>query len=83
MKRLLLIAAAVVLVAIIVVASIRGGRPKGEKGDATHVAIVSGIKNGDSVVTGPFRTLKKLRDGDSVIITKEEKRSETAEKSER
>ncbi|HEX9163774.1 MAG TPA: efflux RND transporter periplasmic adaptor subunit [Thermoanaerobaculia bacterium] len=50
--------------------------------DATQVAIVSGLKAGDSVVTGPFRTLKKLHDGDFVIITKEEKTS-TAEKSDK
>ena len=41
--------------------------------DATRVAIVSGVKANDPVVTGPFRTLKKLHDGDPVQITKEEK----------
>jgi HlyD family secretion protein len=40
--------------------------------DATRVAIVSGLKAGDPVVTGPFRTLKKLHDGDAVQVTKEE-----------
>ncbi|MGZ8796327.1 MAG: efflux RND transporter periplasmic adaptor subunit, partial [Thermoanaerobaculia bacterium] len=50
--------------------------------DATQVAIVSGVKSGDPVVTGPFRTLKKLKDGDSVIITKEQK-TDTAEKSDK
>ncbi len=40
--------------------------------DATHVAITAGVSNGDEVVTGPFRTLKKLHDGDAVEITKEE-----------
>ena len=50
--------------------------------DATQVAIVSGVKTGDPVVTGPFRTLKKLKDGDSVIITKEQK-TDTAEKSDK
>lgn len=45
--------------------------------DATHVAVVSGVKNGDQVITGPFRTLKKLADGDAVQVTKEEtKKSE-------
>ena len=43
--------------------------------DATHVAILSGVKVGDPVVTGPFRTLKKLKDGDAVEITKEAKTS--------
>lgn len=42
--------------------------------DATHVALVSGIKTSDTVVTGPFRTLKKLHDGDAVEISKEEKK---------
>jgi len=46
--------------------------------DATHVALLSGLKNADPVVTGPFRTLKKLKDGDAVEVTKEEpKKSET------
>jgi HlyD family secretion protein len=40
--------------------------------DATHVAIVSGVKAGDQVVTGPFRVLKKLKDGDEVEVTKEQ-----------
>jgi len=42
--------------------------------DATHVA-VSGIRQGDIVVTGPFKVLKKLKDGDSVEVNKEEKKS--------
>ena len=45
--------------------------------DATHVAITSGVKAGDNVVTGPFRTLKKLHDGDAVEVTKEEKKTPT------
>ena len=48
--------------------------------DATHVAVVAGLKSGDQVVVGPFRTLTKLHDGDSVTITKEEKKSESKEK---
>lgn len=45
--------------------------------DATHVAIASGIKPTDQVVTGPFRILKKLKDGDSVEISKEEKKTQS------
>jgi HlyD family secretion protein len=45
--------------------------------DATHVAIVSGVKPTDQVVTGPFRILKKLKDGDSVEISKEEKKAQS------
>jgi HlyD family secretion protein len=40
--------------------------------DATHVAIRSGLKVGDTVITGPFRTLKKLEDGLAIRVTDEE-----------
>ena len=40
--------------------------------DSTHVVILSGVKAGDQVVTGPFRVLKKLKDGDEVQVTKEQ-----------
>jgi HlyD family secretion protein len=43
--------------------------------DTTHVALVSGVSKNDQVVTGPFRTLKKLKDGDSVEVTKEESKT--------
>jgi HlyD family secretion protein len=43
--------------------------------DSTHVAILSGVKVGDDVITGPFRTLKKLNDGDAVQVTREEKKT--------
>jgi len=43
--------------------------------DTTHVALVSGVSKDDKVVTGPFRTLKKLKDGDSVEVTKEESKT--------
>jgi HlyD family secretion protein len=43
--------------------------------DSTHVALVSGVPLNASVVTGPFRTLKKLKDGDSVEVTKEESKT--------
>ena len=43
--------------------------------DTTHVAIVSGLSAKDQAVTGPFRTLKKLKDGDSVEVTKEESKT--------
>lgn len=45
--------------------------------DATRVAISSGVKAGDQIVTGPFRTLKKLKDGDKVEPSKEEAPKET------
>ena len=43
--------------------------------DATHVAILSGVKAGDRIITGPFRTLKKLKDGDPIEETKEQKKT--------
>jgi HlyD family secretion protein len=43
--------------------------------DTTHVALVSGVSKNDQIVTGPFRTLKKLKDGDSVEVTKEESKT--------
>ena len=43
--------------------------------DATHVVITSGVKEGDRLITGPFRTLKKLKDGDPINETKEEKKT--------
>ncbi len=42
--------------------------------NATHVAVLSGLKGGESIVTGPFRTLRNLKKGDKVRIdTGEEK----------
>jgi HlyD family secretion protein len=43
--------------------------------DTTHVAVLSGVKAGDRIVTGPFRTLKKLKDGAEIQETKEEKKT--------
>jgi HlyD family secretion protein len=43
--------------------------------DTTHVALVSGVSKNDQIVTGPFRALKKLKDGDSVEVTKEESKT--------
>ena len=45
--------------------------------DATHVSIESGLKATDQVITGPFRILKKLKDGDKVEVTKEEKKQQS------
>lgn len=39
--------------------------------DTTNVAIRSGLKAGDKIVTGPFRILKSLKDGAHVEATKE------------
>jgi len=37
--------------------------------DETHVEIRSGVKPGERVVTGPYRTLRDLRDGDAVTVS--------------
>lgn len=39
--------------------------------DATHVEISKGLEVGQTIVTGPFRTLKRLREGDRVTIQEE------------
>jgi HlyD family secretion protein len=41
--------------------------------DATHVTLLSGLKAGDKVITGPFRILRKLKDGMDIQVTKEVK----------
>jgi len=38
--------------------------------DETHVELTSGVKPGDQVVTGPYRTVKTLKDGDAVTVSK-------------
>jgi len=40
--------------------------------DESNVEILSGLKEGDVVVTGPYRSLRKLKHGDKVIEKKEE-----------
>ena len=47
--------------------------------DATSAEVTSGLEAGDLVVTGPYRTLKKLRDGEAVKIAKEPESKEGAE----
>jgi HlyD family secretion protein len=36
--------------------------------DETHVEIVSGVQPGEQVITGPYRALRDLKDGDAVEI---------------
>jgi HlyD family secretion protein len=36
--------------------------------DETHVEITSGLDGGETVVTGPYRTLRDLEDGDAVTV---------------
>lgn len=37
----------------------------------THVEIISGLTEGEGVVTGPFRSLRDLEDGDAVRVVEE------------
>ena len=47
--------------------------------DATHVEVVEGLTEGDEVVTGPYRSLKKLAEGDRVKIAKPDSDGEDEE----
>ena len=38
--------------------------------DATHVEIAQGIEEGTLVVTGPHRTLRRIKDGEAVQVTR-------------
>jgi HlyD family secretion protein len=53
--------------------------------DETHVELTSGVKPGEQLVTGPYRTLKDLKDGDAVTISKtseeEDRKTGTAQDS--
>jgi HlyD family secretion protein len=44
--------------------------------DATHVEVLAGLEAGEEVVTGPYRSLKKLRDGDAIRVIAERKDSD-------
>jgi len=37
--------------------------------DETHVEVLSGLSPGERVVTGPYRTLRDLKDGDRVAVS--------------
>ena len=47
--------------------------------DETSVAILEGLKDGETVVTGPYRGLRDLKNGDAV---KEKKAEEAKDKKE-
>lgn len=36
--------------------------------DDTHIEITGGLKSGDKIITGPYRVLRKLEDGETVRI---------------
>ena len=45
--------------------------------DETHVELTSGAKAGDKVVTGPYRTLRDLKDGDPVQVSQTSESQDT------
>ncbi|MBW3670517.1 MAG: efflux RND transporter periplasmic adaptor subunit [Acidobacteria bacterium] len=51
--------------------AIRFARVETGISDATHVEIRSGLEVGQTIVTGPFRTLKRLQEGNPVTIREE------------
>jgi HlyD family secretion protein len=50
--------------------------------DETHVELTAGVKAGEQVATGPYRTLRDLKDGDAVKVsaTSEDEDSNAAKK---
>lgn len=52
--------------------------------DATHVEVLSGVKEGEQAITGPHRILKALEHGDAVKIAKpdKDKKKEAKDKAE-
>jgi HlyD family secretion protein len=51
----------------------------GLAGDAS-IEIVKGVKEGDQIVTGPFKALREIKDGAKIREQKEEKKDEKKEK---
>jgi HlyD family secretion protein len=47
--------------------------------DVLHVEITDGLAVGDEVVIGPYRTLKKMKQGDAVKVEEEKSDSKSAE----
>ncbi len=53
--------------------------------DETHVELLTGVKGGEEVVTGPYRILRDLKHGDAVQITtatEEDKKKDEKKKKE-
>jgi len=45
--------------------------------DETSVAVLEGLKDGETVVTGPYRALRDLKNGDAVKEKKTEEGKDT------
>jgi len=43
------------------------------------VQVVSGLKEGEEIVTGPFKALRTIKDGDAVVAEKEKKKAGAAD----
>jgi len=48
--------------------------------DETSVAVVEGLKDGETVITGPYRSLRDLKQGDAVREKKAEEKKESKER---
>jgi len=48
-----------------------------------NVEVTSGLKTGQEILTGPFKVLRALKDGDRVKLEKEKKGGEKGEKGEK
>ncbi len=46
----------------------------------TQVEIQSGIADGDEVITGPFKSLREIKDGDRVRLEEPKKKDGKSEK---
>lgn len=51
--------------------------------DETHVELTSGLKPGETVVTGPYRTLRDLKDGDAVQVSQTSEDEDKAQDTEK
>ncbi|HEY3568838.1 MAG TPA: efflux RND transporter periplasmic adaptor subunit [Thermoanaerobaculia bacterium] len=51
--------------------------------DETHVELTSGVKPGEQVVTGPYRTLRDLKDGDAVTVSETSEDEDKAQDTEK
>ncbi len=51
--------------------------------DETHVELTAGVKPGEQVVTGPYRTLRDLKDGDAVQVSETSEDEDKAQDTEK
>jgi HlyD family secretion protein len=51
--------------------------------DETHVELTAGVKPGEQVVTGPYRTLRDLKDGDAVQVSQTSEDEDKAQDTEK